>query len=307
MATYFTDDFADFGSDWTNRYNDYTQWSVTSGDLVYPTGKASDWQAWSWTDVEDGNHANIEALLKLTLSSNTGAATYPFIFRASGSDESPTHYGLYIYGASNRLRLTYNAGSDAPTEIASSTSVTLSASTTYWVRVRINGSGTVTVQARIWLDGDSEPGSWQINTTTTAGPASSAGWNGVATYNNQAANVHTLLQLGIGTNGDTAPSSAGGGATIAGSFAATESAVDTAAFAGDVLVSGSFTGTGSVDTTSFSGLVKVAGSFAPTESAVDSAAFTGNVVTAGIPTLSSPTVTGVTATAATPRVTITFA
>lgn len=103
----------------------------------------------------------------------------------------------------------------------------------------------------------------------------------------------------------TAPS--GGGATIAGSFAATESAVDTAAFAGDVLVSGSFTGTDSVDTTSFSGLVKVAGSFAPTESAVDSAAFTGNVVTAGIPTLSSPTVTGVTATAATPRVTITFA
>lgn len=103
------------------------------------------------------------------------------------------------------------------------------------------------------------------------------------------------------------PSAGGGGATIAGSFAATESAVDTAAFAGDVLVSGSFTGTDSVDTTSFSGLVKVAGSFAPTESAVDSAAFTGNVVTAGIPTLSSPTVTGVTATAATPRVTITFA
>lgn len=98
---------------------------------------------------------------------------------------------------------------------------------------------------------------------------------------------------------------AGGGATITGTFSGTDS-VDTTSFAGDVLIQGTLAATDATDTTSFSGAVPISGTFSPTESAVDSAAFSGSVATAGVPTLSSPTVVSVTATTAVPRVTITF-
>ena len=97
-----------------------------------------------------------------------------------------------------------------------------------------------------------------------------------------------------------------GGATITGTFSGTDS-VDTTSFAGDVLIQGTLAATDATDTTSFSGAVPISGTFSPTESAVDSAAFSGSVATAGIPTLSSPTVVSVTATTAVPRVTVTFA
>lgn len=101
----------------------------------------------------------------------------------------------------------------------------------------------------------------------------------------------------------TAPS--GGGAT--GSFAVTESGSDTADFDGLVKVAGSFavTEAGS-DTSDIDGLVKVSGSYALTESGSDSALFEGYFPVEGIPTLTSATVTAVTRTTATPRVTITF-
>lgn len=97
----------------------------------------------------------------------------------------------------------------------------------------------------------------------------------------------------------------GGGAT--GSFAVTESGSDTADFDGLVKVAGSFavTEAGS-DTSDIDGLVKVSGSYALTESGSDSALFEGYFPVEGIPTLTSATVTAVTRTTATPRVTITF-
>lgn len=97
-----------------------------------------------------------------------------------------------------------------------------------------------------------------------------------------------------------------GGAT--GSFAVTESGSDTPSFAGDVIVSGSFAVSESgADTPSFAGLTKVSGSFALTESGADTALFEGFLPVEGIPTLTNATVTAVTRTAATPRVTVTFA
>ena len=101
------------------------------------------------------------------------------------------------------------------------------------------------------------------------------------------------------------PSAGGGGAT--GSFAVTESGSDTADFDGLVKVAGSFavTEAGS-DTSDIDGLVKVSGSYALTESGSDSALFEGYFPVEGIPTLTSATVTAVTRTTATPRVTITF-
>ena len=119
-------------------------------------------------------------------------------------------------------------------------------------------------------------------------------------------NPYRRLLQSVSAQGNYFNVAGGGGATITGTFSGTDS-VDTTSFAGDVLIQGTLAATDATDTTSFSGAVPISGTFSPTESAVDSAAFSGSVATAGIPTLSSPTVVSVTATTAVPRVTVTFA
>ncbi len=216
---YFSDNFADFATDWTNRYNTASpDFSVSGGDLAYPAGKAGDWVGYTWNDVEDSNHRDIEFLVEFTTASTSTLATYPLVFRASGADETPSLFTFYVYTANNRIRLSYCSASDSATEIASSTSVTLANSTRYRARIRINGASPTTVQARIWPYADSEPGTWQINTTTSNGPTA-AGWNGVSTFANGTGNQHTLHLIGVGTNGDAAPSSAGTTQALAGTAA----------------------------------------------------------------------------------------
>jgi hypothetical protein len=69
---------------------------------------------------------------------------------------------------------------------------------------------------------------------------------------------------------------AGGAGPVTGSFAVTESGVDTAAFAGDVLIDGSLAATESGgDTAALAGDVLISGTFAATESGADVAAIQG--------------------------------
>lgn len=218
MTTYFTDDFADFSTcsagdcgDWTERYN-AGYWTVSSGDVVYPIGKSNDWTALTWDDLDgDANRDNIELLFKLTTSSSALTATVvPYgIARGSGSDEAETHY---LFAARDTgIRVLYCSGSSTQNLIAN-VLLSLSASTTYWFRFRVNGSGPTSLKLKVWADGDSEPGTWNIDTTDTSGPTA-AGWSGPATYGLTNPNLNTLLQIGVGTNGDTAPAAATGGAT----------------------------------------------------------------------------------------------
>lgn len=205
MTTYFTDDFADFSTDWTLRYNTSTSgdYTLTSGNILWSLGKSNDWCNVSWNDLDsDSNRANVELLFKFTTGSSTAYCDFAFM-RGSGADEAVVQY-TWRYSSANLIAY-YCNGADTATSISSvSTGETIAASTTYWARVRVNGS---TIQGKLWKDGNSEP-DWHVNTTDST--ISAAGWIGLSRYHTQISlSAWTLLQIGVGTNGDTAPASSG--------------------------------------------------------------------------------------------------
>lgn len=220
MATYFSSDFADSSTDWTERYNTTPDWAggVSGGDLTIPSGAANDWSAFTWNDVDgDSGRADVDVLLLFTTASSITTSQRCIIVRGSGADESATHFHFSIGSGSHSVG--YCDASDTRTNLATH-SVTYNASTDYWVRFRITGTGgTTTYKTKVWTGaaGD-EPGgagadsNWNLNSTTTSG-TSSAGWVGISTFGATGGNV--IKQIGVGTNGDTAPSSASSGYTLA--------------------------------------------------------------------------------------------
>lgn len=199
MTTYFLGPITDI-SDWTERYNTTPTWTGAN-PLAIPASAANDWSALTWDDIDaDGTRADVEILLKYTTNSTVSTSRF-LLVRGSGADESATHYHLSI--TATLMSVGYCAGSDARTNITSF-SFASSASTTYWVRFRVNSTA---IKARIWADGGGEPGTWDIDTTDSN--VSAAGWVGLCAYGTTSS--VNALQIGVGTNGDTAPSSGGGG------------------------------------------------------------------------------------------------
>ena len=209
MATYFTDDFADFSTDWTEQWNTAGTFAVTSGNLDVPAGVSGDWRGLSWNDIDsDGNRATVEVLALITTPSSLSTAVYPIFVRGAGADESATNYSVRI--STSTFRTYQCSGTDTPTQVGT-VSGTYSTSTDYWIRLRADGSS---IKAKIWTGtaGD-EPGTWDLDSTDAT--HATAGWAGVSQY--AGTSGFTVKQFGVGTNGDTAPSSAGGGgATITG-------------------------------------------------------------------------------------------
>lgn len=216
MATYFNDCSSVTG--WSERIKTGRGWASSGGSIEIIAGGSTDWNYLTLDAVEDGNHANVEILAKYTTPSSLSSARYPLVVRGAGSDESATGYSIRV--SSSAIRIYYCSGSDTPTQVTSATaSFTFSTSTTYWIRFRANSTS---LKARAWADGGSEPGTWGLDVTDSN--VTSAGWNGLSDYSTTT-NGGTVDQIGFGTNGDTAPSSAGGGgATLtadSGSYAIT--------------------------------------------------------------------------------------
>jgi hypothetical protein len=121
---------------------------------------------------------------------------------------------------STGIGVRYCAGSDAPTSILSE-SFTISTSTDYKCRFRINGASPTTVQVKLWLSSVGEPSGWTpgssgtdwiiTNTATDSTGPQVAGWNGLGSFGTPTGAV--IKSLGIGTNGDAAPTSAASGFT----------------------------------------------------------------------------------------------
>lgn len=82
--------------------------------------------------------------------------------------------------------------------------------TPYWARIRFNTDGTINL--KYWKGGDPEPSTW-MHTLTDA--MYSSGYVGVEI---QRFNTYYYFWIGVGTNGDSAPTSAGGGQTISESI-----------------------------------------------------------------------------------------
>ena len=130
----------------------------------------------------------------------------------------------------------------------------------------------------------------------TGSTSTTVGWNDICTSGTAWKSLGLAFEVKAAASGST------------GTLAATESGADTAALAGDVLIDGSLAATESGgDTAALAGDVLIAGTFAATESGADVAAIQGTAhVASGIPVLSAPSMSSITATTAVPRVTLTF-
>ncbi len=98
----------------------------------------------------------------------------------------------------------YDAGSK--TNLWINGNVPILPDTIYWVRVRFNTDGTINL--KIWRDGNSEPQAWA---TTLTDNTYTSGQVGVEI---QRFNTYYYYWVGVGTNGDAAPTSAGSGTTV---------------------------------------------------------------------------------------------
>lgn len=214
MSTYF-DDFESYSTGslptgWTARINADDTWTVetTGSDKYLQLYDPDSNQYLSINSVDsDADRQDAEVLLKWRRNSVSANKAFAFV-RLTGN--SSAFSGYRIGGSSSTLQAYRAVSATSWTSIASS-SATTSADTDYWVRFRVNGTA---IQVRMWADGGSEPGTWDIDTTDSN--VSGDGWVGVGAITANSA-VYTYWQVGIGTNGDTAPDS---GSTSATSFLA---------------------------------------------------------------------------------------
>lgn len=206
MSTYFNDCSSLTG--WTDQdIGSGTQFSV-SGSTI--TSASSTPEILSLDAVDsDADRESCEILLKYKTSA-WNSTHYIGIARGSDSGSATTLAGYIVALRSTAIRTYYKNSGGSITQIATATLSALSTDTYYWVRLRCNGTS---IKAKVWADGGSEPGTWDCDATDTSGPGAVDGYAGIYSPN---ASTHTWDSFGVGTNGDTAPASAGGGATITG-------------------------------------------------------------------------------------------
>lgn len=92
--------------------------------------------------------------------------------------------------------------------------------TKFWIRLGRNGT---TIRAKVWGDGSAEPGSWQLSGTSTT----ITNCRGGTTTRLAGPDPYTIDVFGIGTGGDSAPTSAFANATGSATGAAGTSAAGT--------------------------------------------------------------------------------
>jgi hypothetical protein len=205
VATYWRG-FADGIADWTQVVltsgHSAPAWSVVNTDQLQATSASSHNEALVWGDIDaDADRDDFEILCQIYVDSTSTTQRW-LGGRISTSGASRTGYAVRV--RSNSID-TYRFSGSTYTAITNGT-FSVTSGTWCWVRFRVNGS---TVQARAWADGDSEPGTWQCSDTDTT--YTTLGHVGAI----KGLNTNTQLwrKFGVGTNGDTAPASAGGGAT----------------------------------------------------------------------------------------------
>ena len=200
MANYSTD-FTEYTtgvipSDWTARWDATTQFTVETGGtdkILKGVIAANNRHICTWNDVDaDANRANVESLTKFRTLSVVGGAAGG-VARASGTGTTETGYAAYIQD--DDLRVTKYVSGTSTSVVTQA--LTLLANTDYWLRFRVNGTA---LQARIWLTTESEPVTWNIDTTDTS--ISAAGWSGVFAFSLDS--DPEFDAIAIATNGDTA-------------------------------------------------------------------------------------------------------
>jgi hypothetical protein len=194
VATYF-DDCSSLGTWVEGGFAASTQFTQ-SGSII-SASSTSALEALELSAVSsDADRDDAEILVKFRTSSLISTAYRACAVRIQGVN---THYNACYRSGTTGIRIR-----QGNVEIGSIT-ITLSASTWYWIRLRVNGSD---VKVSVWADGGSESG-WGYEGTNSV----VTGVGDVGIWNHANGGVFDVDTVGVGTNGDTAPSSAGGGYT----------------------------------------------------------------------------------------------
>ena len=200
MTQYFTD-FSEYTagaapSDWSFPRNANSGWSV-EGDpkrlrLVSPTSA----QHIMWDDV---SATDVEVFTKSAQVGGALANRPRAWLRFSSNNSGYMVSGLISGGGT--LAVWRAPGTETFTQVAS-VSKSYALTTVYCYRIRINGSS---IKIRCWPDGENEPATWDIDTTdSTYSGAGSVGF-GYPAVNSRTMEYYTM---GVGTDGDAAPTTA---------------------------------------------------------------------------------------------------
>lgn len=199
MAQYFEGfNSASLPTGWTPRWYDTTSWTMYANTQLNGSSASNIRLRLYSLDAVDGI-ANTEIVTRLWtegLSTNVVA-----VLRASGAaGGAETCYVMQLVTPSTvRVCKIQN---NAWTQISSATFASTDGAY-YKARFRANGS---TISYRIWRDADAEPATWTGSVTDDA--IAAGGWAGACYYSNYGSRWDWM---GIGTNGDPAPTSASGG------------------------------------------------------------------------------------------------
>jgi hypothetical protein len=155
------------------------QWTTTTGCTIQsnegaqtPSGAYADTTAYitSLSSV-----TNVDILVEVSMGSFTedfmGIGTRHGTSFSSGGYIPDVGYSVELYASGSAPTLYVYKDT---TQIGSgSTHDTMVVSTLYYVRFRVQGSSTTTVQTRVWKVGNTEPGTWDVSYTDTSSPHTS--------------------------------------------------------------------------------------------------------------------------------------
>lgn len=168
-------------SDWTHQWSTAISYTAETGSglggkLLQQAHTAEGVGGLSWDDA--GSAADVEILAKVRLHSDTSTIDYGagLHLRGSGASGSANAYHVSLDLGGQQVNIGRNvAGSYA--SIVSSVAFTFTYDQWVWIRFRVNGTA---IKVRWWLDGNSEPGTWNVETTNS--DVTGAGTTGVYTY-----------------------------------------------------------------------------------------------------------------------------
>lgn len=127
------------------------------------------------------------------------------------TDAPDNEYGAILDFTNDTVNI-YKRVAGSLTSLANVSAGTLTNSTYYCVRLRVTPGTPNTIQARVWGESAEEPGTWTASATDSA-LTLTTGWTGHVGFA-QSQSVY-FKEIGIGTDGDAAPTAplSGGGAT----------------------------------------------------------------------------------------------
>lgn len=214
MATYVGNTATTTG--WTERWATGEGAVVSSGgNLVISKSSESNEYGVSLDAVDsDGDRDEFEVLAKIRFNTQASAGRTVGVFgwgSGAGGSESGILGGLRYADNDGSdwqpIVLTFQAGTDAPVDFDVGSNV---AGTWYWIRFRGVADGGI--YARMWVDGDAEPVTWQIG--RASGIAAAAGWVGIWAKDT-ATDTYEVGYFAVATAGDSVVL---GGSSNAGFF-----------------------------------------------------------------------------------------